>query len=142
MTRHPWRYSGTDIPDLMSRFSRLNLSARLCNLDLNPDAARPLALLVSILSTIYVHTFQTQTLGLTLHFGSKSGCGAILGATHDQPFQTFCSDFPDSNSRRDSAIWSKSGRSAKFGATLVQTFQTFCPDFPDSNSRRDSGNLV
>ena len=76
----------------MSRFSRLKLSARLCNLDLNPDAARPLARLMYRLSRPYVQIFQTQTRGATMQFGSKSGCGATLGttlgATHVQTFQT------------------------------------------------------
>ena len=91
--------------DLMSRHSRLKLSARLCNLGLNPDAARPLVRLMSRIFRPYVQTFQTQTLGATVQFGSKSGCGATLGATHVQNFQTLCPDIPDSNSRRDYAIW-------------------------------------
>ena len=132
MRRHPWSYSCPDIPDLMSKFSRLSLSARLCNLELNPNAARTLARLVSRLSRPYVHTFQTPTLGLTLHSGSKSGCSAILGATHVQTFQTFCPVFPDPNSRRDSAVLVlKSRCGAILGATLVHTFQTLCPDFPE-----------
>ena len=50
---------------LMSRLSRLKLSARLCNLGLNPDAVRPLARLMSRLPRAYVQTFLTQTLGAT-----------------------------------------------------------------------------
>ena len=141
MQRDPWCDSCPEFSDLMSRHSRLKLSARLCNLGLNPDAARPLvrlmsrifrpyvqtfqtqtlgattqfgskpeaarplARLTSRLSRLYVKTFQTQTLGATVQFGSKSGCGATLGATHVQNFQTLCPDIPDSNSRRDCAIW-------------------------------------
>ena len=105
MRRDPWRDSCPDFPDLMSRLSRLKLSARLGNLSLNPDAARPLARLMSRFSRPYVQTFQTQTLGATMQFESKSRCGATLGATHVQIFQTLCPDFPDSNSRRDYAIW-------------------------------------
>ena len=55
--------------------------------------------------TIQVQTFQTQNLGATMQFGSKSGYGATLGASHVQTFQTLCPDFPDSDSRRDYAIW-------------------------------------
>ena len=54
---------------------------------------------------LHVQTFQTQTLGVTMHFGSKSRCGATLTATHVQIFHTLCPDFPYSNSRRDSALW-------------------------------------
>ena len=43
--------------------------------------------------------FQTQTLGATLHFGSKSGCSAIFSATHVQTFQTLFPDYSDSNYR-------------------------------------------
>ena len=107
MRRDPWRDSSPHYPDLMSRLSRLKLSARLCNLGLNPDAARPLwrlmsrlsrlklsarlcnlglnpdaarplARLMSTLSRPYVQTFQTQTLGATMQFGSKCGCGATM----------------------------------------------------------------
>ena len=110
-----------DFPDFMSRLSRMNLSVRLCNLNSNPNAARALARLVSRLSKSYVHTFQTQTLGLTLHFGSKSGCSALLGATHVQTFQTFCPDFPDSNSRRDSSLFGLSPYAAQYLARLLST---------------------
>ena len=80
------------------------LSARLCNLGLNPNAAQPLARFLPRLSRIYMQTFQTRTVGANLQFGSKSGCGATLGATHVLTFQTFCPDFPDSNYWRESAI--------------------------------------
>ena len=43
MRRDHWRESCPDFPDLMTRLSRFKLSARLCNLRLNPDAAQPLA---------------------------------------------------------------------------------------------------
>ena len=89
---------------LMSRLARLKLSARLCNLGLNPDAARPLARLMSRLSRPYVQTLQTQTLGVTMQFGSKSVCGAILGATHVQNFQFLCPDY-----QRDSSFESGCG---------------------------------
>ena len=134
----PWSDSCPDIPDILSRPSRLKFSAQLCNLGLNPDAARPVARFMSRLSRPYDKTFKIQTLGATMPFGSKSRCGATLGATHVQIFQTLCPDFPDSNSWRDSAIWVQNGCGATLGATHVQTFQTFCPDLPDSNSRRNS----
>ena len=95
----PWHDSCPDFPDLVSRLSRLKLSARLCILGLNPDAARPLVRLMSRHSRPYVQTFQTQTLGATLQFGSKSGYIATIGAFHVQTSQTLCPDFPDSNSR-------------------------------------------
>ena len=97
MRRGPWRGSFPDFPDLMTRFSRFKLSARLCNLRLNPDAAQPLARLM--LQT-YIQIFQTQTLDATLQFGSKSGCSIA----HVQTFQTLCPDFPDSNPWREYAI--------------------------------------
>ena len=130
MRRDPWRDSFPDISDLKSKLSGLIHLARLCNLVLNPDAAQPLARLLSRLSRLFrlssrfsrpnfqtlarlssrfsrpnVQTFQTQLLGVTLQLGSKSGCGATLGATQVQIFQSFCPDFPDSNSWRDAAIW-------------------------------------
>ena len=88
MRRDSWPDSSPDFPDHMTRLLKLKLSARLCNLGLNPDAVRPLARLMSRLSRPYVQTFQTQTVGATLQFGSKSGCSATLGATHVQTFQT------------------------------------------------------
>ena len=88
MRRDYWRNPCPDFPDLISRLSRLKRSARLCNLDLNPDAAQPLARLMSRLSRPYVQNSQIQTLGANLQFGSKSGCGATLGAIFVQTFQT------------------------------------------------------
>ena len=142
MPRDPWRDSCPYFPDLLSRLSRLKLSARLCNFGLNPDAAqylarlcpdfpdfrcrpfqtrtldpnlhflvlnqdaaRSIAPLMSRHSRPFVQTFQTQTLGAIIQFSFKSECGATLGATHFQTFQTVYPDFPDSNSRRDSTIW-------------------------------------
>ena len=99
------RDSCPDFPDLMTRLSRFKLSERLCNLGLKLEAAQPLARLMSRLSRPYVQTFPTQTLGANLQIGSKLGCGATLGATFSQIFQTLCPDFPDSNSRRDFAFW-------------------------------------
>ena len=80
-----------DFLDLMTRLSMFKLSARLCNLRPNPDAAQ----LMHRLSRPSVQTFQTQTLGTNLQFGSKAGCGTTLGATLVQIFQTLCPDFPD-----------------------------------------------
>ena len=69
-----------DFSDHMYRLSRLKLSAQQCNLGLNPDAVRPLARLMSRLFRFYAQTFQTQTLGAAIQFGSGSGCGATRGA--------------------------------------------------------------
>ena len=104
MRRDYWRDPCPDFPDLMSRLSRLKRSARLCNLDLNPDAAQTLARLMSRLPRLYVQTFQNETLGASVQFGSISGCGATLGAIFVQTFQTLCPDFPERNSRRDHAF--------------------------------------
>ena len=125
MRRDPWRDSCPDFPDLMSRLSRLKLSALLCNLGLNPDAARPLARLMSRLSRPYVQTFHTQTLGATMQFGSKSGYGATLGATNVQTFQFL---WPDSNFRRDYAVW-------VWIEMRRDPWRDSCPDFPDLMSR-------
>ena len=107
----------------MSRLSRLKLSARLCNLGLNSDAARSLARLMSRFSKRYVQTFHTQTLGATIQFGSKFGCGA----THDHTFQNLCPDFLDSNSRREKQFESESGCGATRGATMVVMARTLRP---------------
>ena len=69
-------------------FQTQALGANLHFLCLNLEAARPLARLMSRLSRPYVQTFQTRTLGAILQFGSKSGCGAHLGAIFVQTFQT------------------------------------------------------
>ena len=94
-----------DFSDLMTRFSGLKLSARLCNLGLNPEAARPLARFLSRLFRPYDKTFNVETLGATLQFGSKSECGATLGTILVQTVQNLCADFPDSNCWRKSAFW-------------------------------------
>ena len=86
-----------DFPDPNSRTTM--------KLGLNQYGERPLTQLMSRHSRSFVPTFQTQTLGATLHFKSKSGCGAARGAIHVQTFETLCSDIPDSISWRGSAIW-------------------------------------
>ena len=58
MRRDPWSESCPDIPDILSIPSRLKFSARLCNLGLNPDAARPVARFKSRLSRPYEQDFQ------------------------------------------------------------------------------------
>ena len=68
MRRDTWRDSCPDFANLMTRFSRLELLARIWNLGLNPDAARPLARLMSRLSRPFDKTFQTQALGVNVHF--------------------------------------------------------------------------
>ena len=82
------RNSCIDFPDLVSRLSRLKLLARICNLGLKLDKARPLARLLSRFFRPYVQTFQTEYLGAIMQFESKPGCGATLGATLVQTFQT------------------------------------------------------
>ena len=94
-----------DFSDLMTRLSGLKLSARLCNLGLNPEAARPLARFLSRLLRPFDKTFKVETLGATLQFGSKSECGATLGMILVQTVQNLCADFPDSNCWRKSAFW-------------------------------------
>ena len=79
MRRDPWGDSCPDFPDLMTRLSTLKLLARICNLGLNPEAARPLERFLSRLFIPYDKTFKVETLGATLQFGSKSECGATLG---------------------------------------------------------------
>ena len=127
MRRHPWCDSCQDLPDLMSKLSRLKLSARLCNLRLNPDAARPLARLMSRLSKPYVQTLQTQTFGATMQFGSKPGCGVTLGATPVQTFQTLCSDIPDETLGATMQFGSESGRGVTRGATMADMMQLSRP---------------
>ena len=88
----------------MSRLSRPNLSMS--------RFSRPMSRLsrpnfgmsrLSWPTTRLMYRFsRLKLLGATMQFGSKSGCGATLGATH---VQIVCSDFPVSNSRRDYAIW-------------------------------------
>ena len=102
----------------------MELLARICNLRLNPDVARPLARFMSRLSRPYDKTFQTQTLGANLQFGSKPGCGATLGTTFVQIFQTLCPDFPDSNSWRETAFLVVIRRRR-------DPWHYSCPDFPD-----------
>ena len=116
------------------------LEGKTCNLVLNPEAGRSLARLRSRLSRIYVQIFQTPTLSVTLHFWSKSGCGATLGATHVQVFQTLCPDFPDSNSRRDSATLGLNQRGRPL-ARLISRFSRLNV-FSDSKSRRESAIWV
>ena len=81
MRRDSWSDSCPVFPDRMSRISRLKLTARLCNLGLNPYAARLMERLMSSFSRPYVQTCQTQTLGATSQFGSGSGCVATRGET-------------------------------------------------------------
>ena len=135
MRRDAWHDSCPDCPELMCRLSRLELLAQICILGLNPDAARPLARLMSRLSRPYVQTFQTQTVGENLQFETKSGCGATLGTILVQTVQNLCADFQHSNSWREWAIWVQIRMQRDLDATHFHTFQIFCLDFPDSNTR-------
>ena len=133
MRRDPWRDSFPDFPDLMSRLSRLKLLARICNLGLNPDAARPLARPMSRLSRPYVQTFPTRTLGATLQFGSKSGSGATLGAIFSRLFRPYDKTLKVETLGATLQFGSKSECGATLGTILVQTVHNLCADFPDSN---------
>ena len=93
MRPDPWRDSCPDFPDLMSRLSRRELLARICNLGLNPDAARPVGRFMSRLSIPYEKTFNNQTLGVNVQ------CN--LGPNPDaaRPWRDSCPYFPDLMSR-------------------------------------------
>ena len=130
MRSDPWRDSCPDFPDLMSRLSRLKLLARICNLGLNPGAARPLARLMSRLSRPYVQTFPTRTLGANLQFGSKSGCGATLGGFLSRLSRPYDKTFNTQTLGANVQFGSKSGCSATLARLIstlsrpyVQTFQ-------------------
>ena len=128
MRRDTWRNSCPDFPDLMSRLSQLKLLARICNLGLKPDAGRPVGRFMSRFSRPYDKTFRSPTLGANVQFGPKCGCSATRGATHDQTFQTSCPDFPDSNSRQESAIWVQI-------RMRRDPWRDFCPNFSDLFTR-------
>ena len=138
MRRDPWRDSCPDFPHLMSRLFRLELLARICNLSLNPDAARPVGRFMSRLSRLYDVTFNTQTFGANVQFGSKSGCSATLARLISTLFRSYVQTFPFQTLGANLQFVSKFGCGATLGATHVQTFQTLCPDFPDSNCWRKS----
>ena len=127
MRRDPWLDSCPDFPDLMTRLSRLKLLARICNLGLNPDAARPLARLMSRLSRPYVQTFPTQTLGANLQFGSKSGCGATRGAA--------CPDFPDLLTKTFNTQTLSVNVNLGPNPDAARPWRDSCPHFPDLMSR-------
>ena len=133
------RNSCPDFSDLMSRLSGLKHLARLCNLGLNPDAAQPLARLLFRLSTPYIQTFQTQTIGAKLQFGSKSGCGATLGSLHFRLSRPYDRTFKVQTLGATMQFASKPGCSATLDVTHAPDL---CPDFPDLNSRRDSAIWV
>ena len=109
----------------MSRLSRLKLAVRLCNLDLNLDAPRPLARPMSRLSKPYIQTFQTQTLGATMQFGSESGCGATMaGMARLLRPRRRRRGFPDQD--RDGATFQ-----TKAGSTHISRQSRTRCDFPD-----------
>ena len=127
MRRDPWRDSCPDFPDLMSRLSRLELLMRICNLSLNPDAARPLVRLMSRLSRPYVQTFQTHTVGENLQFGSKSGCSATLARLMSRLSRSYVQTFPLEHS----------AQICNLGLNLdaARPLADFCPDFSDLMTR-------
>ena len=119
MRRDPWSDSCPDFPDLMPRFSRLKLSARLCNLDLNPDAEPSMVRLMCRQSRPFVQIFQTETLGAILQFWSKSGCGTTLGATLVQTLQTYVQSFQTETLGKTMQFGSESRCGVTLGATHV-----------------------
>ena len=127
MRRDPWRDSCPDFPDLMSRLSRLELLARICNLSLNPDAARPVGRFMSRLSRPYDKTFNTQTLGANVQFGSKSGCSATLARLMSRLSRSYVQTFPLEHS----------AQICNLGLNLdaARPLADFCPDFSDLMTR-------
>ena len=138
MRRNPWRNSFPHFPDLMSRLSRLEHSAQICNLGLSLDAARHVGRFMSRLSRLYDVTFNTQTFGANVQFGSKSGCSATLSRLISTLSRSYVQTFPFQTLGANLQFVSKSGCGATLGATHVQFFQTLCPDFADSNCWRKS----
>ena len=152
----------------MCRLSRLELLARICNLSVNRDAARPVGRFMSRLSRPYDKNFNTQTLGANGQFGSKSGCTATLMRLIITLSRSFVQTFPTRTlgaarplARFLSRLFrpydktfnvetlgatlqfgSKSECGATLGTILVQTVQNLCADFPDSNCWRKSAFWV
>ena len=124
MRRDPWRDSCPDFPDHMSRLSRLEPLARICSWGLNPDAGRPVGRFMSRLSRPYDKTFNTQTLGVNVQFGSKSGCSATLVRFLSKLFRPYDKTFRAETLGAILQFGSKSGSGATLGAIFVQTFQT------------------
>ena len=125
MRRDPWRDSCPDFPDLMSRLSRLELLARICNLSVNPDAARPVGRFMSRLSRPYDKTFNTQTLGANVQFGSKSGCSATLMRLISTLSRSFVQTFPTRKLGAILQFGSKAGSGATLGAIFSRLFRPY-----------------
>ena len=122
MRRDPWRDSCPDFPDLMTRLSRLKLSARLCNLGLNQDTSRPLARFMSRLPRLYVQTFQTQTLGETRQFGLNPNGARTLARLIARHSRSFVQIFQFQTLGAIMQFGSKPRCDATLGTTQVQTF--------------------
>ena len=135
MRHDPWRDSCPDFSDLMSRLSRLNISARLCNLSLNPDAARPLARLFSRLSRL----FRLKLLARIFNLGPNPDAARPLARVMSRLSRPCDKFFKVQTLGATLQFASKSGCSATLGATHAPDI---CPDFSDSNSRRDSAIWV
>ena len=127
MRRDPWRDSCPEFPDLMSRLSRLELLARICNLSVNQDAARPVGRFMSRLSRPYDKTFNTQTLGANVQFGSKSGCSATL--------MRLISTLSRSLSRLSRLEHSVQFCNLGLNLDAARPLADFCPDFSDLMTR-------
>ena len=129
MRRNPWRDSCPDFPDLMSRLSRLELVARICNSSLNPDAARPVGQFMFRLSRPYDKTFNTQTLGANVQFGSKSGCSATLVRLISTLSRSYVQTFPTRTLGANLQFGSKSGCGATLGGFLSRLFRPYDKTF-------------
>ena len=120
MRRDPWRDSCPEFSDLMYGLSRLKLSARLCNLGLNPDAARPLARLMFRLSRPYVQTLQTQTLGATMQFGSNPDAARPLARLMSRVSRPSVQTFQTQTLGATMQFGSESRCGATCGATMAE----------------------
>ena len=129
MRRDPWRDSCPDFPDLTSRLSRLELLARICNLSVNPDAARPVGRFMSRLSRPYDKTFNTQTIGANRQFESKSGCSATLMRLISTLSRSFVQTFPTRTLGAILQFGSKSGCGATLGGFLSRLFRPYDKTF-------------
>ena len=131
MRRHPWRDSCVDIPDLLSRLSRLKLSARLCNFipirmrrDPWSDSCPDFPDLIPRFSRLKL---SARLCNLNLNPDAEPSLARLM-CRQSRPFVQI---FQTETLGAILQFWSKSGCGTTLGATLVQTLQTLCPEFPD-----------
>ena len=145
----------------MLKLSRLKLSARLCSLGLNPDAAPPLARLMCRHSDLLTRLSRIKLSARLCNFGlswsdscpdfadllsrfsrlklSETLCNLDLNPDAASPLaRLMCrhsipsvQTFQTQTLGASLQFWSLSGCGATPGVTLVKTFQTLYPDFPD-----------